>query len=262
MMFAKIILSFLCVCMVLGFPDDRQAQSDKTADVVHTFWIDPGGDGQRLRVDQLLTKSDSSDCLIRLVFHIKDQTVTFQDKFSLFPLPLQDLDLCKAEIKRMGAVETLEYIVGVGVSGIQSRKRIIFDRVRSKVVVLHYAEGGVSGMGDARPLSQGEYLLPLLEASYVLYGYEGYGPPLYSSYIVRFTDQGVDVRCLLNPAGEGESLADKTIKQVRNFKWCRFFYKKQMREYQETLQKANLSGEQKAEIQKLMEETKKFCGEK
>jgi hypothetical protein len=255
--------SYLNICfLILTFPFTLQAQNKIEGNLQYQFFVDPKGDGKKIQVEQILKKVGQSDCLIEFIFMNGRQEIKHQDKCSLSPLPLNDITLCKAEIVGMGQVETIEYITGVGVSGIQSRKKLIFDSVNNKVIVIHYAEGGASGLEEAKKLEEGKYLLPLLEASYILPGFQGYGPSQYSGYVVEFSEKGIEVTHILNPIAKVDSGSEKDIKSIRNSEWCKFFYKDQMKEYQEALKTGKISKEGKTEIQQLIVKTNRFCNVK
>jgi len=252
--------SYLTICfLIISLPITLQAQNKVEGNLQYQFSIDPRGDGKKIQVEQVLKKVGQSDCLIEFIFMNKVQEIKHQDKCSLFPLPLNDLELCKAEIVDMGQIETIEYITGVGVSGIQSRKKLIFDPANNKVIVIHYAEGGASGLEEAKKLEEGKYLLTLKEASYILPGYQGYGPPQYSGYVVEFSNKGTEVFHILNPIAKVDSESEKDIKRIYHSEWCRFFYKDQMREYQDALNVQSIEKDSRIKMNKWMNKTKKFC---
>jgi hypothetical protein len=252
---------YICL-LILSLPLTLQAQNKIEGNLQYQFFVDPRGDGKKIEVEQILKKVGQSDCLIEFIFLNKGMEIKHQDKCSLFPLPLNDLTLCKAEVVDMGQVETIEYITGVGVSGIQSRKKLIFDPINNRVIALHYAEGGASGLEEAKKLEKGKYLLTLMEASYILPGYQGYGPPQYSGYMVEFSEKGIDVTHILNPVAKVNSESEKNIKRIHHSEWCKFFHKDQMKEYQDALKTGNISKEDKLEIQQLIVQTKRFCNVK
>ena len=254
---------YLIICfLILTFPFTLQAQNKIESSLQYHFEMDPREDGNKIQIHQTLKKVGQSDCLIEFIFLNKGMEIKHQDKCSLFPLPLNDLTLCKAEVVDMGQVGTIEYTTGVGVSGIQSRKKLIFDPVNNKVIVIHYAEGGASGLEEGRKLGEGKYLLPLLEALYVLPGYQGYGPSQYSGYVVEFSEKGTEVTHVLNPVAKVNSESEKNIKRIQNSEWCKLFYKYQLEEYQDALKTENISKEGKAEVQQLIVQTKRFCNVK
>lgn len=114
----------LWVCFfTLGLSGLGYSQNKTKGDFQYQFFVDPRRDGKKIQVEQVLKKVGQSDCHIEFIFMNKGQEIEHQDKCSLFPLPLNDLTLCKAEVVDMGQVDTTEYITGVGVSGIQSRKK-------------------------------------------------------------------------------------------------------------------------------------------
>lgn len=252
--------SYLTICfLIFSLPFTLQAQNKSEDNLQYQFLFDSKGDGNKIQVQQVLKKVGQSDCLIKFIFMDTGEEIRHQDKCSLFPLPLNDITLFKAEVVKIGEADTLEYITGVGVSGIQSRKKLIFDPVNNRVIALHYAEGGASGLEEAKKLGEGEYLLPLMEASYILPGYQGYGPSQYSGYIVEFLDKGVNVTHILNPVAKVDSESEKDIKRIHHSEWCRFFYKDQMKEYEDTLNVQSIEKESRVKINKWMNKTKKFC---
>ena len=252
--------SFFNICfLILCLPCTLQAQN-KIEDILrYQFLVDPRGDGNKIQVSQVLKKVGESDCLIEFIFMNKGEELKHQDKCSLFPLPLNDMTLCKAEVVDMGQVETIEYITGVGISGIQSRKKLIFDPVNNKVIPIHYAEGGASGLKEAKKMVEGKYLLPLLEASYVLPSYQGYGPSQYSGYVIEFSGKGTEVTHLLNPIAKVDSESEKHIKGIHHSEWCQFFYREQMVEYRDALKVQSIDKDSRAKINKWMNKTRKFC---
>jgi len=248
--------------LILSFPFTLQVQNKSKGHLQYRFLIDPRGNEDKIQVQQVLKKVGQSDCHIEFNFMNKGVELKHQDKCSLFPLPLNDMTLCKAEVVDMGQVETIEYITGVGVSGIQSRKKLIFDPVNGKVIVIHYAEGGASGLKEAKKLEEGKYLLPLLEASYVLPGYQGYGPSQYSGYVIEFSGKGTEVTHLLNPIAKVDSESEKHIKGIHHSEWCQFFYREQMVEYRDALKVQSIDKDSRAKINKWMNKTRKFCNMK
>jgi hypothetical protein len=252
---------YICL-LILCLPFNLQAQNKIEGNLPYQFLIDPKGDGNKIQVQQVLKKVGQSDCLIKFIFMNKGEEIKHQDKCSLFPLPLNDVTLCKAEIVDIGQAETIEYITGIGVSGIQSRKKLIFDPVNDKVIAIHYAEGGASGLEEGKKLEEGKYLLTLMEASYILPGYQGYGPSQYSGYVVEFSDKGIEVVHILNPVAKLNSGSENPIKRLYSTEWCKFFYKRQMKEYWDGLKIGSISKEGKAEIHQLIVKTKRFCNVK
>lgn len=251
---------YLTICfLILSLPFTLQAQNKIEGNLQYQFFVDPRGDGKKIQVEQVLKKVGQSDCLIKFIFMDRGEEIHHQDKSSLFPLPLNDITFFKAEIVKIGEADTLEYITGVGVSGIQSRKKLIFDPVNNKVIVIHYAEGGASGLEETKKLENGKYLLTLKEALYILPGYRGYGPSQYSGYIVEFLDKGVNVTHILNPIAKVDSESENDIKRIHHSEWCRFFYKDQMKKYQDALNVQSIEKDSRVKINKWMNKTKKFC---
>lgn len=258
----KKIFSLLICFFALGLSGLAYSQNKTKGDFQYHFEIDPRGDGKKIQVEQFLKKVGQSDCLIEFIFMNRGQEIKREDRCSLFPLPLNDIALCKAEVVDMGQVETIEYITGVGVSGIQSRKKLIFDPVNNRVITIHYAEGGTSGLEEGKKLEEGKYLLPLLEASYILPGFQGYGPSQYSGYMVEFLDKGVNVTHILNPVTKVDSESEKPIERCYRPDWCKLFYKVQLGEYRDALREHCIEKDSRAKINKWMNKTKKFCNEK
>lgn len=93
-------------------------------------------------------------------------------------------------------------------------------------------------------------------------GFQGYGPPQYSGYVVEFSEKGTEVTHLLNPVAKVDSESEKTIKRIYSSEWCNFFYREQMREYRDALKVQKIEKESKAEINKWMNKTKEFCNVK
>jgi hypothetical protein len=210
---------------------------------------------------QVLKRIDPYQCAIEFTFLGRGE-IKYHDQGSLFPIPLDDMSLFKAESVKIGGADTLEYITGVGVSGIQSRKKLIFESVHNRVITIHYAEGGASGLEEAKKLEEGKYLLPLLEASYVLPGYQGYGPSQYSGYVVELSEKGTEVTHILNPVAKVDSESEKHVKRIYSSEWCKFFYREQMGEYRDALKVQSIEKDSRAKINKWMNKTKKFCNEK
>jgi hypothetical protein len=255
----KIIFSLWVCFLALGLSGLATSQNKTKGDSQYHFEIDLRGYGNKIQVVQVLKSIDPHKCLTEFIFINRGKEVIVHDKCSLFPIPLDDLVFFKAEIVKVGEADTLEYITGVGVSGIQSRKKLIFDPVHNRAITIHYAEGGASSLEEARPIGKGKYLLALMEASYILPGYQGYGPSQYSGYIVEFLEKGTEVTHILNPIAKVDSESERDIKRIHHSEWCKFFYKVQMKEYQDALKKGKISKEGKAEIQQLIVKTKRFC---
>lgn len=155
--------SDLTICfLILTLPFTLQGQNKIEDNLQYQFLFAPKGDRNKIQVQQILKKVGQYKCLLEVTFFNKGQEVRIHDQCSLFPVCIDDLDFFKAEIVKIGEADTLEYITGVGVSGIQSRKKMIFDPFNNKVIAIHYAEGGVSGLEEAKKLEEGKYLLPLL----------------------------------------------------------------------------------------------------
>lgn len=254
------ITFLLIVCfLATGLTGLAQAQN-KTESVLHyTFPIDPKGDGRKIKVSQGIKKISTYECLIEFTFIHRGKEIRHQDRYSSYPLPLDEMTFCKAEVVRIGKVGTLEYTTGVGVSGIKSRKKLIFDPVNNRVIDIQYAKGGASDMRRATQLGKKKYLLPLLEASYILPGVQDYGPPLYSGYVVKLLDKGINVIHILNPVVEPDPKSGNYIERIHSPQWCEFFYKKQIKEYKDALKIGDISKDGKAEINQLINKTKKFC---
>ena len=235
------------------------AENQGREELWYAFEIDPAGEGVEIQVRQILKKIGPSDCLVEFASIHEGQEIKYQDKCSLFPLPLDDMTFCKAVVVRMGQADTIDYRIGVGASGIQSRKKLIFDLVNNRILDIHYAEGGDSGLEKAENLGAGRYLLPLLEASYVLPGFQGYGPSLYSGYMVDFSEGGIRMTHILNPVSKLDSEAEKHVEHLHSPEWCNFFYKKQMKKYQDALKLVRGLKGPKGKIRKLVDRTKEFC---
>lgn len=255
----KIIFSLWICFLALGPFGLAYSQNKTKGDSQYHFEIDPRGYGNKIQVVQVLKRIDLHKCLVEFTFINRGQEIRVHDECSLFPIPLDDLVFFKAEIVKVGEADTLEYITGIGASGIQSHKKLIFDPVHNRAITIHYAEGGASGLEEARPIGKGKYLLALMEASYILPGYQGYGPSQYSGYIVELLEKGTEVTHLLNPVTKVDSESEKHIKRIYRSEWCKFFYKDQMKEYQDALKTGKISKEGKAEIQQLIVKTNRFC---
>jgi len=106
------------------------------------------------------------------------------------------------------------------------------------------------------PKEEGKYLLPLLDASYVLPGYQGYGPSLYSGYVVELLDKGTEVFHILNPIAKVDSGSGKYIKHLYNSEWCKFFYKEQMEAYRDALKTQGIDRDSRVQINKWVNKTK------
>lgn len=257
----KIIFSLWIYFLALGLSGLAYSQNKTKGDFQYHFEIDPRGDGKKIQVEQVLKRIDSYQCVIEFTFLGRGE-IKYHDQGSLFPIPLDDMSFFKAESVKIGEADTLEYTNGVGATGIRSLKRMIFDPVNNRVIAIHYAEGGASGLEEAKHLEEGKYLLPLLEASYILPGFQGYGPPQYSGYVVELLEKGTEVTHILNPVAKVDSESEKPIERCYRPDWCKFFYKVQMEEYRDALKEQSIEKDSRAKINKWMNKTKKFCNEK
>lgn len=256
----RVRIFFISFFLLLAYSVFVYAQDEGRKELRYGFAIDATGEGFRIQVYQILKKTGQSDCLIEFIYVHRGQEIKYHDKCSISPLTLDDMTLFKAEVVGTGQVETIDYMIGVGVSGIQSRKKLIFDPVNNKIFDIHYAEGGASGLEKAKKLEDGKYLLPLLEASYILPGFQGYGPSLYSGYLAEYSAKGVSITHILNPVSKPDSEAKKHIERLHNPEWCKFLYKEQMIEYQDALKMVRDLKETKGKIQRLVDKTERFCG--